>query len=57
MQSGASAAAPFHDITSGSNGGYNATKGWDACTGLGTPNGAALLTALKGNSVSPTSAS
>jgi len=40
----------LHDITSGSNGGYNAGKGWDACTGLGTPDGAALLTALQSQS-------
>jgi kumamolisin len=38
----------FHDITSGNNDGYSAGKGWDACTGLGTPNGAALLKALQG---------
>ncbi|GAC1472114.1 MAG: hypothetical protein PVSMB7_24500 [Chloroflexota bacterium] len=30
--------APFHDITSGTNGKYNAHAGWDAVTGLGTPN-------------------
>jgi kumamolisin len=41
----------FHDITSGNNddsglGQYSAKTGWDACTGLGTPNGAALLSAL-----------
>ena len=41
------AKATFHDITSGSNDGYLAAPGWDACTGLGSPNGAALLTALK----------
>jgi len=40
------AAADFHDITSGNNGGYSAGPGWDACTGLGSPNGAALLSAL-----------
>lgn len=39
----------FHDITSGTNGEYSAGPGWDACTGLGSPNGAALLTALKGS--------
>jgi kumamolisin len=39
-------AATFHDITVGGNGGYQAGAGWDACTGLGTPDGAALLTAL-----------
>jgi kumamolisin len=38
--------ATLHDITSGSNGTYSAGLGWDACTGLGTPNGAALLAAL-----------
>jgi Pro-kumamolisin, activation domain len=27
----------FHDITSGTNGGYNAGTGWDAVTGEGTP--------------------
>jgi len=36
-----------NDITSGTNGAYNAGPGWDACTGLGTPNGAAILNALK----------
>jgi kumamolisin len=40
----------FHDITSGTNGGYSAGPGWDPCTGLGSPNGAALLVALKGSS-------
>jgi kumamolisin len=44
----AKAEATFHDITSGNNGSYSAGPGWDACTGLGTPNGTALLTALKG---------
>ena len=38
--------ATLRDITSGSNGTYSAGPGWDACTGLGTPNGAALLAAL-----------
>jgi kumamolisin len=40
----------FHDIISGSNGDYSAGPGWDACTGLGSPNGAALMTALLGES-------
>jgi len=43
----ANAEVTFHDITSGNNGGYSAGPGWDACTGLGSPNGAALLAALK----------
>jgi kumamolisin len=38
----------FHEITSGSNGNYSAGPGWDPCTGLGSPNGAALVTALRG---------
>jgi len=42
-QKGASA---FHDVTKGNNGHYDAGKGWDACTGLGSPNGAALAKAL-----------
>jgi kumamolisin len=37
----------FRDVTSGNNGSFSAKAGWDACTGLGTPNGAELLTALK----------
>jgi kumamolisin len=36
----------FRDITSGNNGHYSAGPGWDACTGLGSPNGVALLNAL-----------
>jgi kumamolisin len=36
----------LHDITVGNNGTYSAGPGWDACTGLGTPDGAALLAAL-----------
>lgn len=42
----------FNDITSGNNRptadypGYDATEGFDACTGWGTPIGAALTTAL-----------
>jgi kumamolisin len=40
--------AGFRDITSGNNGAYSAGPGWDACTGLGSPDGAALLTRLQG---------
>jgi kumamolisin len=36
----------FRDITCGSNGSYSAGPGWDPCTGLGSPDGAALLTRL-----------
>jgi kumamolisin len=38
--------ATFRDITQGNNGDYKAGKGWDACTGLGTPNGQSLLQTL-----------
>lgn len=31
--------------------GYKAREGWDACTGLGVPNGVKLLNAIKGNSI------
>lgn len=43
-------AAPkaFHDITSGNNGAFSAGPGWDACTGLGSPIGTAVATALGG---------
>jgi kumamolisin len=37
----------FKDITTGNNGGYSAGPGWDACTGLGSPDGTALATRLK----------
>ena len=31
--------AALRDITKGNNGGFTASAGWDACTGLGSPNG------------------
>jgi kumamolisin len=37
----------LRDITAGNNGVYQAGAGWDACTGLGTPEGTALLTRLE----------
>jgi kumamolisin len=46
------ASQALRDITQGDNeavppgGGYSAKPGWDACTGLGSPNGSALLAAL-----------
>jgi subtilase family serine protease len=36
----------FHDITSGSCGTSTAVKGYDLCTGWGSPNGANLINAL-----------
>ncbi|MGO4491022.1 protease pro-enzyme activation domain-containing protein [Arthrobacter sp. 2YAF22_2] len=37
----------FHDVTTGTNGTYQAATGWDPCTGLGSPDGTALLAAIK----------
>jgi kumamolisin len=34
------------DVMQGSNGAYTAGKGWDACTGWGSPNGQAILKAM-----------
>ncbi len=47
--------ADFQDITSGNNddsslGYYSAKAGWDPCTGLGSPNGTALLKAFSAGS-------
>jgi kumamolisin len=36
----------LRDIVAGDNGTYHAGKGWDACTGWGSPRGRALLEAL-----------
>jgi kumamolisin len=38
----------FQDIVKGDNGAYKAGPGWDACSGLGSPDGADLLTILSG---------
>ncbi len=35
------------DITGGTNGDFAAKPGWDACTGMGSPNGQAILDVLK----------
>lgn len=47
----------FNDITEGNNGFldtpfYKACRGWDACSGLGTPNGVELLQYLRRNASS-----
>jgi pseudomonalisin len=53
-QANVSSAAPlagapaFHDITTGDNGGYAAGPGYDATTGLGSVDAAALASALPG---------
>jgi kumamolisin len=46
LYSEAAGTAGFHDITSGNNGDYQAGPGWDACTGLGSPDGEQLLQVL-----------
>ena len=43
---GAGGRSTLHDITKGTNGAYKASKGWDACTGLGRPEGTKLLQVL-----------
>jgi kumamolisin len=40
------AADGFSDVTTGNNGAFSAGPGWDPATGLGSPIGGALLTAL-----------
>jgi kumamolisin len=46
LYQGSVPSAGFRDITQGGNGAYTAAPGWDPCTGLGTPHGGALLSAL-----------
>jgi kumamolisin len=46
-------AGTFRDITSGNNGDFRAGPGWDACTGLGTPNGASILQTLQTGTTTP----
>ncbi|MEO8973756.1 MAG: S53 family peptidase [Ktedonobacteraceae bacterium] len=36
----------LRDVTSGNNGAYSASPGWDACSGVGTPDGTKLRDAL-----------
>jgi subtilase family serine protease len=45
---GADAGTAFHDITSGSNGGFDAGQGYDDVTGVGSYDGAGLAGALGG---------
>ena len=50
LYDGVSAGTPapgFRDIVDGSNGAYSAGPGWDPCSGLGTPDGEALLAKLR----------
>ncbi len=45
--------AGFRDIISGNNGAFAAAPGWDACTGLGVPDGAGILAVLVPGKPSP----
>jgi kumamolisin len=47
--------AAQHDITSGNNGAYSAGPGWDACTGLGSPDGKLVQQALAAPPAPPAS--
>jgi len=53
----------FRDTTVGDNdmtglvGGYDAKSEWDPCTGLGSPVGSALVSALQGNRPNPLASS
>ncbi len=49
----ANESSTFRDITSGNNGAFKAGPGWDACTGLGSPNGPAVISALKSGTPNP----
>jgi kumamolisin len=40
--------ADFNDITQGNNGSFAAAAGWDACTGMGSPDGTKIAAALAG---------
>ncbi len=42
----------LRDVTEGNNGDFEATAGWDACTGLGSPDGAKVAAALEGKATS-----
>ena len=44
----------FLDVVSGSNGAYAAGPGWDACTGLGSPDGATLPGVVTGTGAADT---
>ncbi len=46
-------ASDFHDITSGSNGGYSAGAGYDLVTGRGSPVANLIVAGLVGTSTSP----
>jgi kumamolisin len=44
----------LRDITQGNNGDFSASTGWDACTGLGSPNGQAVADVFTSKTDAPT---
>ena len=44
----------LHDVTQGDNGAYRAAVGWDPCTGLGTPDAAALVSLFQAGAAAVT---
>jgi kumamolisin len=46
LYSSVASSGAFHQITHGNNGAFSAGAGWNACTGLGTPDGTEILSAL-----------
>ncbi len=48
------AVSALRDITIGNNGSYEAGPGWDACTGLGSPDGSKIAALFQENPASPT---
>ena len=46
-------AGAFHDVTQGDNGAYKARPGWDACTGLGSPDGTQLADVIVPKQAAP----
>lgn len=46
IATGSRFSSDFHDVTSGSNGGFNAVSGYDLVTGWGSPIGASLINDL-----------
>jgi kumamolisin len=47
------AVGQLKDIAQGNNGAYHATTGFDACTGLGSPDGSKVLAALGAGTTAP----
>ena len=46
------ATSSLNDIRTGNNGSYAAAAGWDACTGLGSPDGTKIAALFEKNTTS-----